>query len=94
VLVASSAVPGTDLESFGKYHRNPPKKVTPPVAKVDGIQATAIALKEIPGRANTVSIERVGKRNVYVVEVIADKDSAEWDVFVDIETGEVVGTDR
>ncbi len=44
--------------------------------------------------ANSVKIERMGKRNVYAVEIIADKDAAEWDVFVDIETGEVVGTDR
>ncbi len=92
-LVASDAVPGTDMSSFGKFHRNPVKVVTPPVAKVNGVQATEIALKKIPGTANSVKIERMGKRNVYAVEIIADKDGAEWDVFVDIETGEVVGTD-
>jgi hypothetical protein len=93
-LVASSALPGTDITSFGKYHRNPVKHVKAPVPKVDGLKATEIALKKIPGKANSVSIERLGKRNVYAVEIIADKDGGEWDVFVDIETGEVVGTDN
>jgi hypothetical protein len=94
VLVASSALPNTDLSSFGKHHRNPVKRVKPPVPKINGLQATEIALKEIPGKANSIKIERLGKRNIYAVEIIADKDGGEWDVFVDIETGEVVGTDN
>ncbi len=94
VLVASSAVPGSDLSQFGKYHRNPVKQVTPPVPKVDGLKATEVALKKIPGKANSIKIERLGKRNVYAVEIISDEDGGEWDVFVDIETGEVVGTDN
>ncbi len=69
------------------------KLIVPPVAKIDGLQATEIALKEIPGKVTSIKIERLGKRNIYAVEIIADKDGAEWDVFVDIETGEVVGTD-
>ena len=69
------------------------KLIKPPVAKVNGLQATEIALKEIPGEATSIKIERLGKRNVYAVEIISEKDGAEWDVFVDIETGEVVGTD-
>jgi Predicted membrane protein len=93
VLVASDALPGSDMASFGKYHRNPVKVVKAPVAKVDGVQATEIALKKKPGKANSIKIERLGKRNVYAVEILADEDGAEWDVFVDIETGEVVGTD-
>ncbi len=94
VLVASSALPNTDLSSFGKHHRNPVKRTEPPVPKVNGLQATEIALKEIPGKATSIKIERLGKRNIYAVEIIAEKDGAEWDVFVDIETGEVVGTDN
>jgi hypothetical protein len=93
-LVESDAVPGTGKSTFGKFHRNPVKVVTAPIAIVNGVQATEIALKKIPGKANRVKIERMGKRNVYAVEIIADKDAAEWDVFVDIETGKVVGTDR
>lgn len=93
-LVASDALPQTDMASFGKHHREARKQTTPPVAKINGIQATEIALKQIPGKANSIKIERLGRRNVYAVEIIADKDGAEWDVFVDIETGEVVGTDN
>jgi len=94
VLVASDALPGTDMSSFGKYHRNPVKLVTPPVAKIDGLKATEIALKEVPGKVTSMKIERLGKFNVYTVEIIAEKDGVETDVFVDIESGKVVGTDR
>ncbi len=94
VLIASSALPDTDLSSFGQYHKNPVKVVKPPVAKINGVQATEIALKAKPGTANSIKIERLGRRNVYAVEIIADEDGGEWDVFVDIETGEVVGTDN
>jgi uncharacterized membrane protein YkoI len=94
VLVASDALPGTDMSSFGKHHREARKQTAAPVAKINGAQATKIALKEVPGKANSIKIERLGRRNVYAVEIIADKDGTEWDVFVDIETGEVVGKDK
>ena len=93
-LVASSAVPGSDIASFGKHHRNPVKLIKPPVAKINGIEATEIALKKIPGKANSVKIERLGRKNVYAVEIISAKDGQEWDVFVDIATGKIVGTDN
>jgi hypothetical protein len=94
-LVASSALPHTQaaLATFGKHHREKPPAFKPPVAKVSGNQASEIALKVVPGKVNSVSIERKRGHNVYVVEIIASKDGAERDVFVDIETGEVVGTD-
>jgi hypothetical protein len=94
-LIASSALPQTAsvLATIGKHHREKPPAFTPPVAKVNGNQATEIALKVIPGKANAVSIERKRNRNVYVVEIIAAKDGVEHDVFVDIESGDVVGTD-
>jgi uncharacterized membrane protein YkoI len=91
-LIASDALATTDTSSFGKYHREPKKQVVPPVAKVTGEQATKIALKQVHGEARSVSIERKLGKNVYVVEVVG-KDGGEKDVFVDIETGEVVGTD-
>ena len=93
-LLASSALPGSDLSIFGYFHRNPTKVTIPPVAKIDHKQAMEIALKEIPGEVVSTEIERIGKHNVYTVEIIADKDGGEYDVFVDIETGEVVGTDN
>lgn len=93
-LVASDALPNTDLASFGKHHRESRTQTTPPVAKVSGIQATEIALKEVPGKVTSMKIERLGRHNVYAVEIIAAKDGVETDVFVDIESGKVVGTDR
>ena len=93
-LTASSAIPGSDLSSFGYYHRNPVKMITPPIVKVDGLKATEIALAKIPGKATSIKIERLGRRNVYAVEIISAENGTEWDVFVDIATGEVVGTDN
>jgi uncharacterized membrane protein YkoI len=91
-LIASDVLAKTDTSSFGKHHREPKKQVVPPVAKITGEQATKIALKQARGEARSVSIERKLGKNVYVVEVVG-KDGGEKDVFVDIETGEVVGTD-
>jgi uncharacterized membrane protein YkoI len=93
-LVASDALPNTDTSSFGKFHlaKNIPQ-VIPPVAKVSGGEAAEIALKKVPGKANSVSIERKSGKNVYVVEIIEKSSGKEVDVFVDIETGKVVGTD-
>ncbi|WP_235782696.1 PepSY domain-containing protein [Bradyrhizobium murdochi] len=93
-LVASDALPGTDIASFGKHHREPRKQTVPPVAKVSSSEATETALKEVPGKVTSMKIERYGKYNVYAVEIIAAKDGVETDVFVDIESGKVVGTDK
>ena len=94
-LVVSSALPkdnpASDVSSVGKL-RDKPLKYTPPVAKVSGDQATKIALAMIPGKATSVKIERKKGKNVYVVEIQTPKDG-EKDVFVDIETGNIVGTD-
>jgi len=94
-LIASAALPkdnpASDVSSIGKL-RDKPLKYTPPVAKVSGDQATKIALAEIPGKATSVKIERKKGKNVYVVEIQTPKDG-EKDVFVDIETRKIVGTD-
>jgi uncharacterized membrane protein YkoI len=79
-LVASDVLPGSD-------HK-------PPVAKVSEEEATQIALKAVPGEVTSVSIERKRGHNVYVVEIIAKEDGVETDVFVDIESGKVVGIDK
>ncbi len=92
-LLASNVIPGSDMSSIGKHHRDRPPAFVPPVAKINGVQATEIALKAIPGKANSVAIERKRGHNVYVVEILSAPDGVEKDVFVDIETGEVVGTD-
>src|SRR5712691_7698804 len=64
----------------------------PPPAKITREAAIATALKLIPGTQNKVQIERKLGRWVYVVEIITAKDD-ETDVFVDMETGEIIGTD-
>ena len=61
-------------------------------AKISKEQATKIALERIPGKVTDVTIERKRGKNVYVVE-IQTPDGGEKDVFVDIQTGEIVGTD-
>jgi uncharacterized membrane protein YkoI len=63
-------------------------------AKLTAEQASQIALKAVPGKVTDVTIERKRGRNVYVVEIAAEKDGAEIDVLVDIESGKVVGTER
>ena len=94
-LIASNALPaghpGADVSSFGKFRSNP-LKYTPPVAKVSSEQAVQIALKAVPGRATSVKIERKRGKNVYTVEIMT-VNAGEKDVFVDIESGDVVGTD-
>ena len=64
----------------------------PPVAKVSEDEGKKIALERIPGKATDVTIERKGGKNVYVIEV-QTADGGEKDVFVDIESGQIVGTD-
>ena len=83
--------PHSDVSSVGAHSKDP-LPFTPPVAKVSGNDAAQIALKVIPGEPTSVKIERKKGKNVYVVE-IATKDGGEKDVFVDIESGDVVGTD-
>lgn len=93
-LVVSNALPkddpASDVSSIGKL-RDKPLKYTPPVAKISGAEATKIALERIPGKATKLTIERKLGKNVYVVEVQTPR--GERDVFVDIETGLIVGTD-
>lgn len=65
----------------------------PPGAKVTRDQAIAIALKAVPGRATSVEIEEKLGRSVYTVEVMTSSGN-ETDVFVDVGSGEVVGTEQ
>jgi uncharacterized membrane protein YkoI len=72
--------------------RQPGTERAPPVAKISEEQATKIALERIPGKVTDVKIERKRGKNVYVVE-IQTPNEGEKDVFVDIVTGQIVGTD-
>ena len=69
-------------------------QATAPAAKISEEKATEIALKKVPGTVTSVVIERKRGKNVYVVEIIEKSSGQEVDVFVDIETGKVLGTDR
>jgi uncharacterized membrane protein YkoI len=63
-----------------------------PEAKISPEQASKIALEKVPGNVTDVTIERKRGKNVYVVE-IQTTNEGEKDVFVDIKTGQIVGTD-
>lgn len=93
-LIASAALPKTDIASFGKFHREKPASAMAAPPKVSQQQATEIALKAVPGRANNVTVERKKGKKVYVVEVISSVDGVETDVFVDTESGDVIGIDK
>jgi uncharacterized membrane protein YkoI len=56
-------------------------------------QATEIALKALPGKVTDITIERKRGQDVYVVEIVADKDGTETDVLVDPHSGKVLGTE-
>jgi peptidase YpeB-like protein len=92
-LIASNALPpshaGADVSSFGKFLVN---VRPPPEPKITAEQATETALKAMPGRMTSVVIERKRGRYVYVVE-IQTSDAGEKDVLVDIQSGEIVGTE-
>ena len=68
------------------------QKTTAPGAKVSVEEAKQIALKIVPGEVTSVEVEKKRGRQVYAVE-IQNPDKGEIDVFVDVQTGEVLGTD-
>jgi uncharacterized membrane protein YkoI len=70
----------------------PSKERASPAAKITKEQATRIALERIPGEVTDVVIEKKRGKNVYVIEIQSPQ-LGEKDVFVDIETGKIVGTD-
>ena len=92
-LVASDAVPGTDASLVGKSSGAPAPQAAEPAIKIDEAAATKIALKEVPGTATAISLERKKGMMVYVVEVRA-RNGSEIDVFVHPESGQVIGTER
>ena len=62
--------------------------------KITKEQATANALKVLPGKVTDFTIERKRGKEVYVVEIVADKDGSENDVLIDMTTGAVIGIDK
>lgn len=94
-LIASNALPsthpGSDVSSFGKYAAGTQVR-PPPIPKISSEEAQEKALKVVPGRVTSVVIERKRGKHVYVVEILT-RNASEKDVLVDVETGEVVGTE-
>lgn len=93
-LIVSNALPSTNpasnVSSIGKQ-RDRPAKPKSGAAKISADDAKRIALQRTPGKVTDVTIEKKRGKNVYVVEI--QTGSREVDVFVDTQTGEIVGTD-
>src|SRR6266550_4566994 len=65
-----------------------------PSAKISREQAVKAALAAVPGKVTDTGIEKKRGKNVWVIEIVADKDGAEIDVLVDLDSGKVIGVDR
>jgi len=63
-----------------------------PAAKISEAQASKIGLKAVPGKVTGIKIETKYGKQVYAVEIM-EKSGKETDVFVEVNTGEVLGTD-
>ncbi|XIA64296.1 PepSY domain-containing protein [Bradyrhizobium sp. TZ2] len=85
VLLVAPAVAVVHAQQPG-----PSKERAPPAAKITEEQAKKIALERIPGKVTDVAIEKKGGKNVYEIQ---SPEQSEKDVFVDIETGKIIGTD-
>ena len=65
-----------------------------PGARVTRGDAAQAALKAMPGKVTDVTVERKRGKQVYVIEIVADRDGGENDVLVDMQTAEVLGIDK
>ena len=68
--------------------------VNAPGAKISKEQATQAALQALPGKVTDVTIEKKLGKNVYVIEIVSEKDGEETDVLVDMNSGAILGMDR
>ena len=57
-------------------------------------QATQAALQALPGKVTDVTVEKKRGKDVYVIEIVGDKDGTETDVLIDMVSGAVLGMDR
>jgi uncharacterized membrane protein YkoI len=90
LIVGASAV-GIPA-SGGAQETKPSKATASKPARISEEQAKEIALKVLPGRVTDVAIEKKRGKNVYVVEVLTER-NVEKDVLVDMVTGKVLGTE-
>jgi uncharacterized membrane protein YkoI len=63
-------------------------------AKITKGEAMQAALKELPGKVTDVTVERKRGKQVYVIEIAADKDGSENDVLIDMQTGAFLGIEK
>lgn len=65
-----------------------------PSARISEQQATQAALQALPGKVTDVTVEKKRGKNVYVIEIVADKDGEETDVLIDMDSGAVLGMEH
>jgi uncharacterized membrane protein YkoI len=82
------------LSGYGFAFNAAADETKPNPARISKEQAVQNAVTAVPGNVTDVAIEKKGGKNVYVVEIVADKDGAETDVLVDIDSGKVLGIER
>ena len=91
-LAATLLLPGTAPAADEEDHVQ--EAAAESSAKVSREQAVTAALAAVPGKVTDSGIEKKRGKNVWVIEIVADKDGAEIDVLVDLDSGKVIGMDR
>jgi len=90
VGVAVGCMPGASAAGETKPD---PAAAKVPAVRISEEQATRAALQVLPGKVTDVTIEKKRGKNVYVIEILAEKNGAETDVLVDTDTGAVLGVE-
>lgn len=98
VLMFATFVAAAVCSTSGAYAagetKPSPVAAKPPGGQISQEQATQAALQALPGKVTDVTIEKKRGKNVYVIEVVADKDGEETDVLVDMDSGVVLGMEH
>lgn len=97
VLFTTILAAGTLLPAAGSAEIKEAAATTGTAAgagKVTKEVATQNALNALPGTVTDVTVEKKRGKNVWVIEIVAEKDGAETDVLVDMNTGSVIGMDH
>jgi uncharacterized membrane protein YkoI len=92
ILAAACCIPGAATAETGNVAVT--QAVNAPGAKISREKATQAALQALPGKVTDVTIEKKRGKSVYVIEIVADKDGAETDVLVDMDSGTVIGMEH
>ena len=74
--------------------QQPVQRIAKKVPKITKDEAVKIAKKAVPGEVTDVAIEKKLGAKRYVVEIIAKEDGSETDVIINMETGEVLSTEK